>query len=307
MSHHEIGKLRAIVVTCCIAAAGCAEEESTPAPAEGDALALDTTAVTLEAGEEVYLCWSVQIPPGEEFGLTGIDFDVPADIHHYQVQAQATEPEPGPYECSGGMGGGGAMGGGNVGFPTILAVGGPGTAPGVRYPEGTATPLEPGSWVVMQFHVLNATGAAREYPAGRAELRHTHELAGLQKVGVVLVNDSGVDIPPTSTGITAGARCDATAPLENVFAVWPHMHLLGQHIDVTLGADRVVDTAWNFEEQRFYPTDLRVDAGDPIEIGCVYDNPTQAEVKFGMSTKDEMCTAFVWYWPAVEGFGLCEN
>ena len=299
------GSWKATIMALAMASAGCSSETTQPPTTvpETDALTLSTSEVTLEAGEERYLCWSVKVPDDGVFQLEGIDFEVPEDIHHYQLQVQAGA-EAGPYDC--GLADGGMMGGPQGGLPTILAVGGPGTAPTLRYPAGTAIPLEAGSYVVMQLHILNAAQAARTFGAARAHLRRA---AGddLAQVGVLLVNDGSLVIPPMTTGVEAGYDCTIAEPIERVFSVWPHMHMLGKHIEVTIAGERVVDMAWNFEQQLLYEVDRSVTAGEMIGVHCVYDNPTQNEVTFGMSTNDEMCTAFVYYYPAIPGFGFCEG
>ena len=40
-----------------------------------------------------------------------------------------------------------------------------------------------------------------------------------------------------------------------------------------------------------------VESGDVITTTCVYTNPTNRNVAFGMNTDDEMCFNFALYWP----------
>jgi hypothetical protein len=296
--------------------AGCASVDD-PVATTDDDLTLSSTVVTLGAGEERHLCWSIPIPE-EGYTLAGIDFVVPGGIHHYQVTAQPYEPEQDqPYDC-GGMGGppaggegaedDGPQGEGDApgGFASMLALGGPGTEPTMRFPEGTAAVLESGTHLVLQLHVLNPSSEAIELPAAHAKLRRsTLAREDLQQVGILLVNDGEIQIPPASTGVQEGFDCVLPEKLENVFNVWPHMHRLGEHIAVDIAGARVVDTAWDVEHQRLYAVDLGADVGQSIAVSCIYDNPGSETVTFGERTSNEMCSAFVYYYPRVD-FGFCE-
>jgi len=136
--------------------------------------------------------------------------------------------------------------------------------------------------------------------------RSTAQAADLSAVGILLVNDSSVLLPPNTSDIEAGVDCVLPSSMDNVFGVWPHMHLLGEHIEVALGDGPVIATDWNFDQQKVYETGTSIAAGQSVRVRCLYDNPTDQQVSFGMSTNDEMCTAFLYYWPAVPGFAMCE-
>jgi hypothetical protein len=167
--------------------------------------------------------------------------------------------------------------------------------------------LEPGTRLVMQLHLLNASGQPRQFGAvtGRV-VRAPGDPKGLSPVGVLLVNDDGIDIPPGGRGVAAGTECRPPAPLEHVFTIWPHMHLLGRRIEVTIGDQRAVDVpAWNFDDQKLYATNAAIAAGGLIKVRCTFENATDRQVRFGMGTNDEMCSAFVYYYPAREMPAIC--
>src|SRR5262245_25177006 len=80
--------------------AGCGSDESTPGEADpGTDLVLHTTAVTLEPGDERYLCWALEVPSDGVFPLSGIDFDVSDAFHHYQLAIGSEAPAEQPYDC----------------------------------------------------------------------------------------------------------------------------------------------------------------------------------------------------------------
>jgi hypothetical protein len=278
------------------AASGCGAESETSgagtAPAEG--LVVRSTAVTLAPGEERYLCWTAKVPA--DFTVTAVDRELPEGIHHYQVTVvDGALTTPAPFDCEdAGMAGG---------IPRFLGVGGPST-PGVRFPDGTGMRLAAGSTVVLQLHILNASATARAYAPVTVRLEGS-SATDLEPVGIVLVNDSSLVIPPKSSGTVAGTACTPPEPLENVFMIWPHMHLLGRHIEVAVAGETVVDVAWDFEEQPLQPVAASVAPPATIDLRCTYDNPGEAAVGFGFSTKDEMCSAFVYHYPATQGLVLC--
>jgi len=295
---------------------GCGSADDTVATTSAEGLTLSSTTVKLAAGEERHLCWSLAIPAGG-FALAGIDFVMPSGVHHYQITSQPNEPEQNqPYDC-GGMGGppegGDGEGGGSEdegrpadSFGSMLALGGPGTSPAMRFPEGTATVLESGTHLVLQLHVLNPSPEAVELPAAQAKLlRSTLAREELQQVGILLVNDGQLEIPGGATGVEEGFECVLPDKLERVFSVWPHMHRLGRHISVDVAGQRVVDTAWDVEHQELYGVDLSAGVGKSVAVKCTYDNPGTETVTFGPQTSDEMCSAFVYYYPRVD-FGFCE-
>lgn len=92
-----------------------------------------------------------------------------------------------------------------------------------------------------------------------------------------------------------------------MFAVFPHMHRLGTAMTVRSAAGPVLDLpAWDFGDQGMVPVSsgTRIPANAPIQTSCAYDNTTDATVRFGQSTNDEMCIAVLYYWPAAASAGL---
>ncbi len=304
--------------------AGCSSDDPDPVVEERAELLVETTPITLAPGEERYVCWDLDVPPGETFAVGGVDMELPPGIHHYQLTVIGPGAgTPGvAYDCGFGEGGGGMgppggdmgpppggddMGGPPGGMLSVLSVGGP-TTPGVEFPAEAAMMLEPGTRIQMQLHLLNASGTPFDYDVVKAHVfEHAGDPATLQPVGVILVNDDTLQLPPRTSDVRAGTQCAPGVELESVFMVWPHMHLLGREIGVDIGGRSVVDVdAWNFDDQALFPMTERLDASGAIDLRCTYDNPTERNVTFGMGTNDEMCTAFVYYYPAVAGVpGMC--
>ena len=152
--------------------------------------------------------------------------------------------------------------------------------------------------------MLNAASSPHEYPVAKVHVKKIAAGVDVEHVGVLLVNDATLDIKPHATAVAGGADCTPPERLENVFAIWPHMHLLGKHVSVATSEKSLIDKEWNFDKQDLHPMSEVVETSNKLSVRCTYDNPTDREVKFGMGTKDEMCAAFVYYYPATQG-GMC--
>ena len=106
----------------------------------------------------------------------------------------------------------------------------------------------------------------------------------------------GMDIPANSTGVTHTFEYTA----EGSFAIQSallHMHTLGVSGRLSIvredgSEDCLVDIPqWDFNWQRDYRLvePAIVQAGDTVTLECTWDNPTDADVKWGEGTGDEMC------------------
>ena len=90
------------------------------------------------------------------------------------------------------------------------------------------------------------------------------------------------------------------------FAVFPHMHQIGRHIQVSAlvggQSQMLYDADYQFTDQVFKewaPIDLA--QGDSIHVTCTYDNETGQPVAFGSSSLQEMCFAISYLAPPLPG------
>lgn len=269
-----------------------------PPPAVG--LQIASTPIALQPGEERFVCWVVQVPEGDPLSIVSVETQMPADaIHHYQIALKESDEviESG-MDCASTAGGLG-----------MIAVGGPGTPP-ARYPDGTALVLDPGTSLVYQLHVMNLGRTPVEVPAAHVNLVGAEKDERRERVGILIVNQEEINLPARSRGVSVSGDCGVTEPLEHIFMIWPHMHLLGRRFTADLtragGApSQFLDIEWNFANQILYELDLEAAVGDHLSTTCTYDNPMPKDVHFGMGTQDEMCTGFIYYYPANEMVGFC--
>jgi len=190
------------------------------------------------------------------------------------------------YECFGGAG---------VSADPLVA-----WAPGggaTEYPAGTGLPIAGGRPLILQVHYNTSNGTGPDH----TEVAITVEDDVDQPAVLARINGTDLELPPGQDAVT-----DSYAvPVNQDIVVWgvlPHMHELGQPIQLTVeeaGEETcMIDVPdWNFHWQGlyFYTEPVNVNAGSTAEITCVFDTTGRDETTyFGENTTDEMCLAFVY-------------
>ena len=318
------------LLTLAVACGGAGEStkgaDAGPLAPPASGIQLSTTAVTLNPGQQEYACWAFPLTQGQPFPIIGLEQQIPAvGVHHYAV---FTSSDPvGSYT---GAGGWGACAGSNdqncfdcsqMSAAWGLVTGGGVGTPAVAFPQGTSMTLKlqnpppqgqsPITQVVLQLHLLNATPQAIDLPPAYVNLDSTNQPpSAFQQVGLLIAGTLDINLPPGQTkNVQGGCGGSLTSSggsspaMQNIFAVFPHMHQLGTNIEVTLtpqgGSPAVlVDRPWSFGEQGLYPVKGSTKAGDEVQVTCTYDNTTDATVTFGLTTQDEMCLGVLYYYPA---------
>ncbi len=247
---------------------------------------------------------------------------------------QRVEPN-GSFPCTGGAGMEGSY---------SLGVWVPGTAP-FETPANTGTPLAPGALVMLQMH-YHPTGFAHEADQTQVKLRMTETkpeqtflFVGFGNAGTAPnllpgENDNGtprflipanVDKHTETMEFTVEAAGLAGKQVP-IVAITPHMHYVGQSIQVTINrANPVAEQSpdeclvnvdqWDFNWQRTYQYDSPLESlptvtqGDTITLKCGYNNTISnplvqrmldeeglanpIDVRLGEQTTDEMCIALM--------------
>ena len=259
---------------------------------------------------DMYRCFSVPVS-----GLRGdrwisalnVKPGNPKIVHHViaypdttgvSAQLDAQDPAPG-YTCFGGPG-----------FDTTDLLGG--WAPGSRgyfAPDGTGIKLSNNSRVVIQVH-YHPTGT-QETDRTPVGLYFAKSPVNRQLQVLPLVNTRFV-IPPGAKNYEVTA--EFTVPLflsAQLWALTPHMHLLGKKIKVELtrpGAtqsDCLINIEnWDFNWQGTYINrfPIALASGARLKLTTIYDNSTDnprnpnnppKSVRWGEETTDEMSLAFI--------------
>jgi hypothetical protein len=213
------------------------------------------------------------------------------------------DPAPG-YQCFGGPGF-------DISDPAAATLGGwaPGTI-ATRFPEEVAFSLPKASTVVLQVHYHPHD--ANTIP-DKTEIGIYFAKRPPQKLLRILpLINTSFTIPPNDPDykVTAGFDLPFFAPPVHVWAIYPHMHLLGHTMNVsaTLPSGQtqcLIDIGdWDFNWQGMYRynTPIPVPPISTLALEAHYDNssdnlrnpnsPPKA-VSWGEQTTDEMCIAFI--------------
>ena len=261
---------------------------------------------------DMYRCFSV--PTGELrgdrwIGALTVKPGNPRIVHHViaygdpngeSAALEARDPEPG-YRCFGGPG-----------ISTTQMLGG--WAPGSRgyfAPDGTGIKLTNRSRVIIQVH-YHPTGDD-ERDQTQLGIYYSRQPVSRELLVLPLVNNSftipaGVKNYEVTAGFTIPAIISA-----KMWAVTPHMHLLGKSIRVEMTrpgsttAECLVNIPrWDFNWQGTYLYNRAIELvpGARLRLVCNYDNSTEnpnnprnppQSVRWGEETTDEMALAFIGY------------
>jgi len=286
------GSLAALAVAASVAS-GCQGPPAVNAfPDCADPLVLSFVPDTGGA-DEAYVCFGFDAGLLGPATIQGVDWRPPSGgafiLHHAKISAVPSAFPAGPVPCDGMQAGAlglhvWAPGGDNLMLPADV---------GLSLPAGTVS-------LVIEAHTLRVgSGPAQTAQValcrGSAAPAHLAALFGLSAT-VPALRPHLMD--------SSEATCTLAGDV-HLFSVWPHMHLLGTEIGVTLlgsadaAASVLVDVnPWNFHAQRTYPLDVDATGGSQIGLRCTWFNTTDNYVFAGLRTEDEMCQAAFIAWPA---------
>lgn len=244
---------------------------------------IELTPDVATVGSEAYLCFGFDAASLDGRAIRGVRWSVAANsgvsLHHATLFATQADYPIGPAACD-------AMSTDAI----VLHVYAPG---GSALDLGDDVGLVIGSGVrrfVVEAHALRVSNAAPG--TARAELC-LHESEPPRRAAWIGVGAPVPAIRPLHVETSTGS-CTLGAPFE-VLSSWPHMHRIGSefHGAVVRSSgvrESLVDIPnWDFNEQRTYRVDARLEAGDAIETTCIWENPTDDYVLPGPLTSNEMC------------------
>ena len=161
----------------------------------------------------------------------------------------------------------------------------------LKLPPESSFEIEAGTQFVMQLHLLNGSQRTiREQATIVADLAPPEEVryhAALFPFGTTVFQ------LPAKAKSSVSHDCTMHRDME-AFAVFPHMHQLGQTMTFEVGEpggplQKVFEGAWDFDNQRIDTAAFNLRAGQFTRTTCQYDNPTERTITYGESTLDEMC------------------
>ena len=193
----------------------------------------------------------------------------------------------------------------------LLYFAGVGTG-GMSLPSGVATKVPAGKQLVMSLHLLNAGSTTLTGHSGVEVVHAVPADVVHQAESIAAGKFQGLTVPPGTS--TQNGTCTMTGPV-SVFAVAPHMHLMGTHLATTVqlasgGTRPLIDTPYMFEQQayKFFDPPMALTTGDTMQVTCTYDNTSSTTLTFGESTTlNEMCILFAYRYPAIATNLICQQ
>lgn len=243
--------------------------------------------------EEANVCFAFDASSLELSALGGIVWDAidpssPTRLHHATLYAAPSDfPSGVQVSCDGMLPGAVALhvwspGGADLELPSDVAL---------AVPAGTTQ-------LVIEAHVVRERVGA----AGSASATLCAASASAVHHAAFLVYTAPVPaLRPMHREDSDGA-CELLHDA-HLWSVWPHMHLAGAQITVTLrsrdgGLRQLVDVSpWRFHQQASYRLAIDARAGDVLETHCRWLNETDTYVFPGPRTHDEMCNTGLIVWP----------
>jgi hypothetical protein len=243
-----------------------------------DSLTLTTDQVSLEPGEERYLCFATTLD--EDAVIDSYSSEAQPFVHHI-VFVRTLAPEPDGFaECD-----------------TLfrmswdpLYISGAGASK-LQFPKDAGHKLTKGTQLLAQLHLLNATDDSVE---GRVAIKmHRSSAKSPRPVSTYVFGTRQIELPPHESS-EVKSDCEVSEPIQ-LIAAFPHLHQLGTalHFEVGSSSDSMQEAyardPYSFDDQHIEDIDLQLDKGDQTRVTCSYDNHTPEKVTFGESTHDEMC------------------
>jgi hypothetical protein len=181
-----------------------------------------------------------------------------------------------------------------------------GWAPGqnaIQFPKGGLR-VEPDDQFVLQIHYNNGAGVENVEDSSGVRVYHTGSAD--REIVMADLGPQGFVIPPKQR-FRAEHTCEVKETID-VVASFPHMHEIGSEFHQNIlrrdgSTESLIDlTGWSFEAQLTYRTPVTLRPGDRLKTSCVWENPRDEAVTFGVRTKDEMCYNFMYVTPPDDDF-----
>ncbi|XP_039980893.1 DBH-like monooxygenase protein 2 homolog isoform X2 [Xiphias gladius] len=191
-------------------------------------------------------------------------------------------------------------------------------------PENVGIPVGGGdsdTYYRLEIHYNNPNLVAGKTDSSGLRLHYTAQLrqhdVGILSTGLLLSDHMEYRIPPNAPQFHTYGICNTTlfpqfvnpVPDLQVFAVMLHTHLAGRKVRVGhyrngqqidfLG----LDENYNFEIQQIVSLGniKNIKQDDELAVECTYSTVNRTGItKMGLATTDEMCLAFLFYYPAIK-------
>ncbi|HLK37632.1 MAG TPA: hypothetical protein VKU41_12820 [Polyangiaceae bacterium] len=269
-----------------------------PASADGFQLATPANAITVQPGQEAFLCYYRTLPNTSAIDVSAFQsWMTPGSSHHfiaYQQTSGTTQPDGTLINCT--------FGGGTWIYATSL----PGVIVEMQMPTGVGLPMAANTQIMLNMHFINP-GSQPVSPVVKMNLLYGKNIK-YTAASMTSFNPT-IDIPPaTAAGPgTQTVTGTCTAPVgSNFFVVTSHTHKHATLAEVNFVSNGVSQnlvhtTDWEHPDARMWPGPnfLTIQQGDSFTYSCSYENTGTSAVTVGeTAANNEMCMAIAYYFPA---------
>jgi hypothetical protein len=275
-----------------------------PDPSEGFQLMMQP--VVVEPFSELWWCEVYDAPNTEYAAINRVEFLQNPGTHHMTlstVTLGGTRLPEGQLDCTELYGDASLM------EDQLMFFGNQDDAEGVmQLPDKTVADFPPALQIIHEVHYVNTTDAPvtlYSYVNAYTIDRDTVEA----RIWGGQVRDENLSIPAGGTA-TEWTRCEMNEDVEVIFLAG-HMHEKGTRFTVKPwdGAESgeifFDNDDWHNPKITQYDPPLVIPAGTGFEYACTWENPTDAEVTYGLTAEDEMCNLAVVFTP-MSTTTLCE-
>ena len=258
-----------------------------PTPPNGDWKTLLSGDWTMAPGTEGYIC--VRKTLEEDLIVGTFDAINPPGTHHTLLTMGTPDAADGIAPCNAGTNRTQSVFGSGVGSIPLA------------FPKGVALRIKAGTQLLLNLHLFN-TGTAPISGTSGTRFQTVADADAPTQAEGLLAGPISLNLPPGQTTKTTG-YCTMSID-STIFAVSPHMHLLGTYQKIAVehaagGEEVLYDAAYDFNEQRYFAVpSIQVKKGDKVRVECTHNNTTPTKVTFGESTLSEMCFAGLYRFPA---------
>lgn len=236
-------------------------------------------------GHDIYKCVRITVPT--DMYVTDIIAQAPIGTHHtvLSIASGNAAGADGEQDCAVSTIG-----------RNMMYASGVGTDP-FSFPQDVGLKIAAGTQIHLNLHLYNASDEAMSNESAiwvKSQTTPTPMLAEMVFAGKIAFS-----VGTGAREITGGCTVNTGF---NLFALWPHMHKLAVHSKFEVIRNNVSTTLWDdaydFNDQKYYPKDYVVQAGDQIKVTCGYNNMTGHSVMFGDSSDNEMCFTGMYRYPS---------
>lgn len=244
--------------------------------------------------DDVYVCFGVDIPVTGNRQVIAIrpHVDNKQIVHHIVLMQAPNAVSPTPAQCS-------AFG--MVTWPTLWA-----WAPGIgdfNLPPEAGFPMSGTMHYVVQIHYNNIGRLMNQTDKSGFGLCTTDKLRP-NDADVMAFGTDKISVPAHGTlDQTCTYNVNPALDGRNIFSTFLHMHKIGTQISSQVNTTMLAnDPNYSFANQQWAPNNppVQLHTNDKVATRCVWNNPTDAPVKFGENTEQEMCFAIVAYYPKAQ-------